>query len=283
MEKPDIFDYSDFRIYLEDLFEYKNSVNPRFTKAYVCRGLGQANSRSFFHGILNGRFLSPVKLPLMVETFEMEKAEAKYFRVLVNFNQAFDDPDERDLYFDQLLTLKRSEGKEVEQDKYEYYRKWYHPAIRSLLNIVNVKSDPITIKNHLIPAISAQEIRESLKLLEDLELIAPDEEGYLRPSEKSIRTPQYCKDEIVLTYQKKVLEQAMLINPQPQISEESELRKRTLTKLLTFSQAAHDKINDAITKFNNEINAIVSEDSEEADRLYQMVVSLFPYAKGVSK
>ncbi len=99
-----------------------------------------------------------------------------------------------------------------------------------------------------------------------------------------IRTPQFCKDEVVLSYQKRVLEQAMLINPSITNQEnENVLRKRTLTKLLTYSQSAHEKINDAINRFNNEINAIVSEDTEEADRLYQMVVSLFPYSKGVQK
>ncbi len=281
MEKPDIFDYSDFRLYLKDLFEFKNSENPKFTKSHICRALGQENSRSLFHGILNGRFLSASKLALMVEAFEMGKAETKYFRVMVNFNQAFDDPEERDLCFEQLLTLKKAEGREVDSSKYEYYSKWYHSAIRSLLNIINVSDNLTEIKRALIPSLSTEEIRDSLTLLKKLELIHTTEEGFLKPSEQMIRTPEYCRDATIVTYQNEVLGQAQKLTEVKET--DSTLRKKTLTKMLTFSLSAQERVEEAISRFNNEINAIVSEDKEEADRLYQMIVTLFPYSKGVQK
>lgn len=278
VEKPDIFDYSDFRIFLNDLFNYRHFVDKKFNKSFVCRELGLVNSRSYFQDIVNGKFLSPIKVPLMVEVFELNKGESKYFRILVNYNQAFDEPDERELYFEQLITMKRATGREVDTSQYQYYSKWYHSVIRATLNIINATEDDVAlIKKQLIPDISAKEIKDSLKLLKKLNLIYL-EDGYLKPSDTIIRTPQYCRDEAIIRFQMQVLEQAQHVFPS---NHKSGLNKRTITKMLTFSKDGNERLEAAIDRFSNEINTIVAEDQGESDRIYQMLISLFPYSKGV--
>lgn len=278
MERPDIFDYSDFRVFLNDLFNYRHLVDKKFNKSYVCRELGLVNSRSYFQDIVNGKYLSPIKVPLMIEVFELNKGEAKYFRIMVNYNQAFDEPDERELYFEQLLTMKRSTGREVDTSQYEYYSKWYHSVIRATLNIIDATEDDIQlIKKQLIPEITAKEIKDSLKLLKKLNLIYVDD-GFLKPSDTIIRTPQYCRDEAIIRYQMQILEQAQHVYPSKQ---KSGLNKRTITKMLTFSKEGNERLEAAIDRFSNEINTIVAEDEGESDRIYQMLISLFPYSKGV--
>jgi len=281
MTRPDIFDYSDFRIFLKEMFNYRHGEDKKFNKSYICRELGLENSRSYFLDIVNGKFLSPIKVPLMIAVFELNKGESKYFRILVNYNQAFDEPDERELYFEQLLTLKQSSGREVDTSQYEYYSKWYHSVIRATLDIVDVSSDDVQlIKKQLIPNISAKQIKESLELLQKLELVFENENGFLKASDKIMRTPQYCRDEAILRYQAETLEQAQHVFP---VKGKSGLNKRTITKMLTFSQAGNERLEAAIDRFSNEVNTIVTEDEGESDRIYQMLVSLFPYSKGVLK
>jgi len=281
MDRPDIFDYSDFRAYLNDLFNFMNNEDPKFNKAHVCKELGLENSRSYFQDIINGKFLSPVKVPLMVNVFGLNKGESKYFRILVNYNQAFDEPDERELYFEQLLTLKRASGREVDTSEYEYYTKWYHAVIRATLDIIDATvSDTVLIRKQLIPEITAKEIRDSLALLAKLNLIYTDSNGFLKPSDTIIRTPQYCRDEAIIRYQMQVLEQAQHVFP---VNHRSGLNKRTITKMLTFSAEGNKRLESAIDRFSNEINTIVSEDTDQPDRIYQMLISLFPYSKGVKK
>lgn len=279
MEKPDIFNYSNFREFLQDMYNYMHSRDKKFNKAYVCRELGLANSRSYFQDIINGKFLSQIKVPLMCSVFELDKHEEKYFRVMVNYNQAFDSPDERELAFEQLVTLKRSTGREVDTSQYEYYSKWYHSAIRATLDVIDVEEDDTAaIKRQLVPDITQKEIRDSIKLLQKLELVHTDDEGYLKPSDKIMRTPQYCRDEAIIRYQIQVLEQAQHTFPK---KPKANLKKRTITKMLTFSEEGSKKLSEAIDRFSNEVNVIVSEDSHRADRVYQMLVSLFPYSKGM--
>ncbi len=278
MEQPDIFDYSDFRKFLNDMFDFKRSLNIKFNKAHICRELGLENSRSYFQDIVNGKFLSPIKVPLMVKVFELNKGESKYFRILVNYNQAFDEPDERELYFEQLVTLKKSSGREVDSSQYEYYSKWYHSVIRATLDIVNASEDDTAlIRKQLVPDITAKEVRDSLKLLKKLDLVYVTDDGFLKPSDTIMRTPQYCRDEAIIRFQMQVLEQAQHVFP---TKNSTGLNKRTITKMLTFSEHGNERLEAAIDRFSNEINAIVAEDEGESDRIYQMLISLFPYSKG---
>ncbi len=278
MEQPDIFDYSDFRKFLNDMFNFKRSQNIKFNKAHICRELGLENSRSYFQDIVNGKFLSPIKVPLMVNVFGLNKGESKYFRILVNYNQAFDEPDERELYFEQLVTLKKSSGREVDSSQYEYYSKWYHSVIRATLDIVDASEDDTAlIRKQLVPNITAKEVRDSLKLLKKLDLVYVTDDGFLKPSDTIMRTPQYCRDEAIIRFQMQILEQAQHVFP---TKNSTGLNKRTITKMLTFSEHGNERLEAAIDRFSNEINAIVAEDEGESDRIYQMLISLFPYSKG---
>ena len=61
------------------------------------------------------------------------------------------------------------------------------------------------------------------------------------------------------------------------------MNKRTITKILTFSAEGNKRVESAIDRFSNEINTIVSEDEDEPDRIYQMLITLFPYTKSTGK
>ncbi|MCP4460422.1 MAG: hypothetical protein GY816_20730, partial [Cytophagales bacterium] len=74
-----------------------------------------------------------------------------------------------------------------------------------------------------------------------------------------------------------VLEQAQHVFP---AKSSSGLNKRTITKMLSFSKEGNNRLEMAIDRFSNEVNTIVSEDKNESDRIYQMLISLFPYSKG---
>lgn len=275
MERPDLFDYNNFRIFLEDMFAYKHSLNKRFTKAKICRDMGLENTRSYFQDILNGKYLTPVKANLIAKSFELTKGETKFFKVLVNFNQAFDDPDERDFCLEQMLSMKRVNGEEIDEKQYEFYRRWYHSVVRMILSIVNVNDDVTPLQKKLSQELSLKEVEKSIRLQDKLGLIKKDSDGYWRPSTQVMETPRYCKNEFVKSFQVESLMQA-----EKSILKNEEIPQRTITKMLTFSDEGMTKVIDAIERFSNEINVIVSEDKKQADRLYQMILTLFPHSKG---
>ncbi len=278
MERPDVFKFKNFREYLREMYEYKHSLDHRFTKAKICRDMGLMNTRSYFQNILNGKFLTIVKTNLLIESFELSPHEGKYLKVLVNFNQAFDDPDEKGLYFDQMLSLRKATGIEISEEQYSYYKKWHHSAVRMLLSIVNVSEDIRQVQKHLLHDISLKEIEKSIALLKELKLIAKNDEGFYKPTETIIQTPAYCRNELVKGYQIDALKEA-----QKSLLSDYDFPKNTITKMLSFSEEGYSRVMGAVERFSNEINVIVSEDEDIDDRIYQMILTLFPFSQGIEK
>jgi hypothetical protein len=52
---PTVFDYIDFRKYLEDYRKARASSDEGFTHCYICHRLGMKNSRSYFNNIIHSR------------------------------------------------------------------------------------------------------------------------------------------------------------------------------------------------------------------------------------
>jgi len=105
LKKPTIFNYNNFRTFLWDYFKFKNDQEKTFSKAEVYRRLGLPNSRSYFNDVVNGKFVSKPKINLFIKLCDFSKDEAVFFRTLVNFNQAYDEPDEKELLFDSSVRL----------------------------------------------------------------------------------------------------------------------------------------------------------------------------------
>ncbi len=276
MEQPSVFEYANFRDYLGELFEYKHTQNKRFTKAKICRDMGLGNTRSYFQDIINGKYLTPVKANLIAESFELNKGETKFFKVLVNFNQAFDDPQEREFCFEQLLAMKQASCDEIPVGKYEYYRKWYHSVIKMMLSIIDVSDNFVPLQKQLKQELTLREIQSSIIILNDLGLIYQNDKGFWKPSNQILTTPEYCESDLVKSYQIESLAQA-----QKSILINNDHNQRTITKMLSFSQTGQEKVMEALERFSNEINVIVSEDSDTEDRIYQMILTLFPHSQGV--
>ncbi len=267
---PNIFEYNNFRNYLRDYFKAKHAIDISFTKSFICKELGLPNSRSYFGDILNGKFLSSIKVPFFIKLLRLNKEETQFFRCLVNFNQA-DDPEECELFFDQLVSLNRTPKRIVTANTYEYYRHWYHAAIRAVLNIINFDDNYTSLAKKVFPAITIKQAKESVKLLIQLGLITKNESGFYKPTDKTISTDVYSKDELIKQYQLQCLELARKIvvvnDKQPQ---------RVLTKMMSISEKGYQRIEKRLAKFNSEVNSIIHKDEDKADRVYQLNVQLFP-------
>jgi uncharacterized protein (TIGR02147 family) len=198
---PSVFEYNDFRRFLDDYQKARQAAEPAFTRSYVCKRLGIAKSRSYFGDVVTGKFVSSTYVGRFIKVLGLDRDEAQFFRVLVNFNQAVHDPDEREMYFGQLISLNRTPTRVMDRDAYEYYRTWYHGAIRALLEIEDFDgTDCRALARKVFPPVKAKQVRESVRLLERLGLIARNGTGHYRPTDKSIATGPYVHDEIIKQY-----------------------------------------------------------------------------------
>ena len=272
--EPNIFEYNNFWHFLRDLYTFKHTGNPHFTKSYICKKLGLPNSRSYFQDVLNGKYVSSIKIPLFIKLFKLAKEEGLYFRVLVKYNQCVDDPEEKEMLLEQLISLNRTPKEIITKDAYAYYKEWYHSVIRALLSTFNFKNNYKTLARMVFPPISLKQAKESIVLLKKLGLINKDPDGYLKPTSKVISTGPLIKDDIIKQYQLKCVDNAkktiMINQAHPQ---------RIITKMISISHEAYKQIEKRVEKFNAEITSMVHKDELPPDRVYQLDVFLFPQSQ----
>jgi uncharacterized protein (TIGR02147 family) len=168
---PDIFSYLDYRLFLKDAFEERKRANPHFSLRYISKKTG-IKSTGFLSMVLNGkRNLSESLILELAYLFKLNKKERDYFRHLVSFNQARSHR-EKTHFYQEILTLQRKPVRTVTEDQYEFYTKWYYPAIRELVAVYDVTDETIPLlARTLRPPVKPEEVRSALTVLARLGLI----------------------------------------------------------------------------------------------------------------
>lgn len=269
-KRVNIFEYNDFRKFLADYYACRHAEDRYFSKAYICRELGLPNSRSYFQEVLNGRFVSDIKVPLFIKLVKLDEDEARYFRALVRFNQC-EDPAEKDLLLDQLIALNRTPQRVLSSEAFAYYKEWHHCVIKALLEVVDFKDDYAGLAKRLLPSISARQAADSIKLLCSLGLIRKNEKGCYKATDTVVSTGMFAEADIIRQFQMKCLEAA-----QRAVISSDRQPRRIMTKTIAVSEEAYARIEKRIEKFGDEIRTIVHKDESPAQKVYQLAIALFP-------
>ncbi len=271
---PNIFKYTNFRKYLEDYRNQKRILDPGFTHAYICHKLGQRNSRSFFNNVISGRKnVSSSFIDLFIKLLELKEDEAKYFRLMVNYNQAY-SVQEKEFYFEQLIQMNKTPKKLLCKDTYKYFSEWYHSTIRAFLDIYNFQGDYKKLAQKLKPQITTKQARESIFLLKKLGLIDKNSDGFLKPTEKVITTEDCVKDQLITQYQLKTLDLA-----KEALLDNSNIPKKITTMTVSISDKGFERIMNRFQQFKKEVRSIVHKDEDDATKLYQINAQIFPQTK----
>lgn len=273
IQLPNIFEYNNFRKYLEDYQKARVKIDSSFSKSYICKNIGLPNSRSYFNTIVSGQNISKTFIDRFIRLLELKKDEAKFFTVLVKFNQA-EGPEERELYFEQLISLNKTPKMEMAKESYEYYKNWYNSAIRAVINLFDFKGNYKKLAQMVYPPITEKKAREAIKILKKLKLIEKNSQGVYKPTSKSIATAPYVQNEIIKQYQLQCFELT-----KNAIIKELSYPHDISTNILYVSQEGYRRIQEKLKKFRAEIRSIVHKDEQRADRVYQLNVALFPNSK----
>jgi uncharacterized protein (TIGR02147 family) len=266
-----IFEFADFRKFLEDYQQKRKGQDKSFTRSKFCKELGLPNTRSYFHDIISGsKILSKTYVERFIQALRMDEDEGQYFRILVDFNQSTYDK-ERELLFDQLISLNRTPKKFVDPKEYEFYRHWYHTAIFSLMEVCDFDSDYSELAKWVYPPITQNQAKTSIVLLEKLGLIRKNSQGYWKATAKTLDSGRYVKNELIKQYQLQCLE---LAKKNLLIDQKGVRNFSTVT--LSISQSACLLIEKKLQKFKSEVRAIAHKETDPADRIYQLNIQYFP-------
>ena len=83
--------------------------------------------------------LSKSSIIKLCEALKLSNTESAYFENLVNFNQA-NNFRERNYFYEKLDSIRPTNAeaglsKRIRKEQFEFYSKWYHVVIRSIIGI----------------------------------------------------------------------------------------------------------------------------------------------------
>jgi uncharacterized protein (TIGR02147 family) len=271
---PIIYNYFDYRKYMDDYYSNEKKKDTSFSYQSFTIKCGFKN-KSFLHQIIHTtKKISQSSINGISKAIGHSKREARYFKALVAFNQAR-SLEEKNKFYEQLIlanarSKKPFKGKLIRQDQFEYYSKWHHGAIRALIGMQSFKDDSQTIAHCLYPPIPVREVKKSIDLLERLEFIKKNSEGYYTVTDNVISTGDEVVSTAVLNFHRQTAKLASeAINKVPR-------NARNITGVMMgISPAGYQKIIEKLSAFRKEILSIAQND-EKASAVYQLNLHLFP-------
>jgi uncharacterized protein (TIGR02147 family) len=232
------------------------------------------NSSSWLLLLIKGtKNLSPATGKKVAAILGLGKEESRYFDLLVRFNQA-PTSNEKDLLFKKMMRFRRDDGPALlSEEHYEYYNKWYHPVIRSLVSKVDFKNDYALLGRKLVPHISPSEARRSVRLLTKLGLVQKDAQGRWMQTDPVLSTGDEVMSLNVVNYHKQVSRLA------EGAFDRSTREVRDISALtMGIDRETFGRLKARIQDFRKEIMEMV-KGARSPDRVYQLNLQFFPVSE----
>lgn len=162
---PDIYEYTDYRKYLTDLYNTRKEINRAFSYRLIAQKAGLA-SPSFIGKILSGAAnISHQTLMRLCDVFQIIGPDAEYFELMVYFESSRSELD-KSHYFQRMQALRRRYGKNVGEDARNVLQSaWFVAPILSLIELGLFHGDHAALGRMLTPPISPRESRMAIELL----------------------------------------------------------------------------------------------------------------------
>lgn len=274
--KLNIFDYTDFRQFIEDRLNELSNDNAKYSRRYIVRRMGLSGN-NYLKMIIDGsRNLTDDVARKLVEAIGLKEDEAGFFYGLVTYGQA-KTTKLRAEAFEKLRRNRRFKKVHgLDLDHYDYMTNTLTLALRELINYPDFQEDPSWISRQLTFKATPKAVREGFEKLIRLGLVERDTDGRLKVTMLHTATGDQLGNEPLRVYHHNMLKAAMKAQDLP-------VDKRYYRGLtMSISQDVYHEVVDLYCEFIDKVRARIN-DTEEPDHVYQMEMGLFPLAMRDSK
>ncbi len=268
----DIFSYTNYRTFLQDLYAHKKSLNPRLTYGVIAKRAG-FKSQGFLTQVFQGKTnLSPRMVLRFAEAFELTGKEKEFFEMLVFHNQSQSGKDKR-FYLEKIRNTKGFRVQALQASQSEYYTHWYYSAIRALLETRSFREDQYAeMARMLVPSISPAEAGRTVTLLLRLGLIRLSADGTLELTEHFI-TGTAADPIIIDGFKIQMLDLA-----KEALDRMPGNVQNTSTLTLSISRNRYETYLAKIATLRRELLEMADQE-EASDSVYQLNFSIFPLTR----
>lgn len=262
---------SDYRPWLNAALKDLRRRHPSRTKKALAKVL-EIDPAHLSHVLAGQKHLALRHLPELAHFLELAPSDTRYLATLVRLNSASDDATSHQAFLE-LRQMRGDLQRNLSDDTHEYFTSWIHPAMRTLLSLVEFRGLGWTRLASLFrTAITPDQARLSVELLLRLGLVERDPRGILRPTGGTVSSGEKWMGQAVLEFQRQTIAlSGTLLEATPK----SERDVSTLT--LPASRERMEELKDKIRQFRQEIIAW-ARDLPEEDLVVQLNIQLFPVA-----
>ena len=202
--EPDVLQYTNYRVYLRDYYEFKKKTVPAFSLRFFAEKAGLSSHAHLKLTIDGKRNITKNTVVKLIHGLGLDGQRAAYFESLVFFNQAQTDADKQVYYAQLLKASPRSKLHKMDAAQFRIFREWHHSAILEMVALKDFRPIPDWISKRLGGLITPAQVTESLKLLVELGLLVKTVNGY-RQRDPLITTDDEVQDLMVKMYHLQML------------------------------------------------------------------------------
>ena len=265
-----IYDYTDYRFLLKDYYSHQKKEVQSFSFRYFAERAGV--SPSVLKDIIEGRRrLSIAVMQKYAVVMNLTPKETDYFGTVVQFVNSKSN-DEKNLYFNRLLRLRGNSAiKFIDEGQYEFFRCWYHSAMREMVTLPGFREDYDWIARRCLPHITAAQAKRSIEMMLKLGILRRNEQGKLEPADPMISSEYEMKSFVLRNFH------AEMIGLAREALERFEPLEREISSL-TFGLSAkcYERIKERIRTFKQELINMVIDDTSDSETVCQCNFQLFP-------
>jgi len=271
-QKIVVYDYLNYRQYLKAYYIESKRLNEHFSYRYFAAIAGY-NSSSLLKRVTDGHLNIEKEVIKKISTaIGHNRKEAVYFENLVHFNQAT-TVAEKTKNFEKLINVLRNKENQVAVGQYDYFSKWYIPAIRDLLSCNNFAHDYKDLAKHLRPKITEKQARSAINILLKHGFIKKNHEGFYKAVDQIVTTELELKSSIIANYQKSLMDLAK------EAIDRFPPHERDISTLsFSISRKALIEIKNETELFRTKLKNIIKNCKDE-EMLYNMNIQIFPLSK----
>lgn len=273
VDMPPLIGQLDYREWLRKLYEERKAQDSFVSYRFLAERVGM--DHSLLVKVVQGeRHLSDASVDAWVTYLHLEGREEDYFRLLVRFGKTR-SARERTQCLERLLSLQGTRTEPLAKDQQDYFKHWYHVALRGLVGLDGNQSAE-EAGARLDPPLGPIEARDALSLLERLHLVRREVDGRWVLVEDYVEAGPEMAPALVREHQQEMLRLASeAIDRHP--PEHRQVSSATVTLSLADLVEARARIRavrDSILRLSSE--------SRGADQVFQFQVVLFPLTQVAS-
>ena len=272
--EPDVLQYTNYRVYLRDYYEFKKKTVPAFSLRFFAEKAGLSSHAHLKLTIDGKRNITKNTVVKLIHGLGLDGQRAAYFESLVFFNQAQTDADKQVYYAQLLKASPRSKLHKMEAAQFRIFREWHHSAILEMVALKDFRPIPDWISKRLGGLITPAQVTESLKLLVELGLLVKTANGY-RQRDPLITTDDEVQDMMVKMYHLQMLKlSADMLSALPGSQRD--------VSALTFSIKREDfpNLKKHLQLMRKELLDFSAKAGEGED-VVQINIQLYPLTRGV--